>query len=125
MESGVSDVTKTGKPALLAFLYIYQAKNIICKGGEIVALSKKKKVNDILEQKEAKLAALTKQSDDAVQLVRNTMNGLETVDQEIDATISEIDAIQTRMANTKAGLEARRSKNQQIMHNFKSLLCEE
>ena len=90
-----------------------------------MAMFKKSKMKDILEQKEAKLAALTQQSDDAVQLVRNTLNGLEAVDQESGTTISEIDAIQTRMANTKAGLEARRSKNQQIMHNFKSLLCEE
>lgn len=90
-----------------------------------MAMFKKAKMQDILEQKEAKLVALTKRSDDAVQLVRTTLNGLEAVDQEIGSTISEIDEIQSRMSNTKAGLEARRSKNQQIMHNFKSLLCEE
>ncbi len=90
-----------------------------------MALFRKSKMQDILEQKEAKLAALNQKSSDAVRLVRATMDGLEVVDQEIATTISEIDEIQTRMSNAKAGLEARRSKNQQIMHNFKSLLCEE
>lgn len=85
----------------------------------------RKQMQDILEQKEAKLASLNQQSDDAVQLVRTTLDGLNNVDAEIGQTISEIDAIQTRMSNARAGLEARRSKNQQIMHNFKSLLCEE
>lgn len=85
----------------------------------------KEKVQDVLEQKEAKLSVLTQRSDDAVQLVRSTMNGLDAIDAEIEQTISEIDEIQTRMSNARAGLEARRNKNQRIKQNFKSLLCEE
>ena len=85
----------------------------------------KKKMQDVLEQKEAKLSVLTQRSDDAVQLVRSTMNGLDAIDAEIEQTISEIDEIQTRMSNARAGLEARRNKNQRIKQNFKSLLCEE
>lgn len=85
----------------------------------------KKKMEDVLEQKEAKLSVLTQRSDDAVQLVRSTMNGLDAIDAEIEQTISEIDEIQTRMSNARAGLEARRNKNQRIKQNFKSLLCEE
>lgn len=85
----------------------------------------KKKMQDVLEQKEARLSVLTQRSDDAVQLVRSTMNGLDAIDAEIEQTISEIDEIQTRMSNARAGLEARRNKNQRIKQNFKSLLCEE
>ena len=85
----------------------------------------KKKMQDVLEQKEAKLSVLTQRSDDAVQLARSTMNGLDAIDAEIEQTISEIDEIQTRMSNARAGLEARRNKNQRIKQNFKSLLCEE
>lgn len=90
-----------------------------------MALFKNKKMQDILEQKEAKLSVLTQRSDDAVQLVRSTMNGLDAIDAEIEQTISEIDEIQTRMSTARAGLEARRNKNQRIKANFKSLLCEE
>lgn len=85
----------------------------------------KKKMQDALEQKEAKLSVLTQRSDDAVQLVRSTMNGLDAIDAEIEQTISEIDEIQARMSTARAGLEARRNKNQRIKANFKSLLCEE
>ena len=85
----------------------------------------KKKMQDVLEQKEAKLSVLTQRSDDAVQLVRSTMNGLDAIDAEIEQTISEIDEIQARMNTARAGLEARRNKNQRIKANFKSLLCEE
>ena len=90
-----------------------------------MALFKNKKMKDILEQKEAKLSVLTQRSDDAVQLVRSTMNGLDAIDTEIEQTISEIDEIQARMSTARAGLEARRNKNQRIKANFKSLLCEE
>ena len=85
----------------------------------------KKKMQDVLEQKEAKLSVLTQRSDDAVQLVRSTMNGLDAIDAEIEQTISEIDEIQARRSTARAGLEARRNKNQRIKANFKSLLCEE
>lgn len=85
----------------------------------------KKKMQDVLEQKEAKLSVLTQRSDDAVQLVRSTMNGLDAIDAEIEQTISEIDEIQARMSTARAGLGARRNKNQRIKANFKSLLCEE
>ena len=90
-----------------------------------MAMFKKSKIKDVLAQKEAKLESLNQKSDAAVRLVRATIDGLQVVDQEISTTISEINEIQTRMANTTAGLEARQSKNRQIMHNFKSLLCEE
>ena len=78
-----------------------------------------------MEQKEEKLLSLNQKSDDAVQLVRSTLNGLEAIDVEIDQTISEIDEIQNRMSAARAGLEERRNKNQRIKQNFKSLLCEE
>ena len=90
-----------------------------------MAMFKKTKMQDTLEQKEAKLAFLNQKSTNAVRLVRATLDGLQSVDEEISQTLSEIEEIQTRMSNTKAGLEERRSKNQQIMQNFKSLLCEE
>lgn len=90
-----------------------------------MALFKKKEMQDVLEQKELKLSILTQRSDDAVQMVRSTMNGLDAIDAEIEQTISEIDEIQARMSTARVGLEARRDKNQRIKQNFKSLLCEE
>lgn len=85
----------------------------------------KQKMQDILAEKEAKLVVLNQKSDSAVQLVRSTIDGLAVIDEQISTTIAEIDDIQHRISTTKCGLEERRRKNQQIMHNFKSLLCEE
>ena len=90
-----------------------------------MTLFKNSKMKDTLAQKEAQLATLNAQSDDALRIVRMTIDGLKSVDQEICTTIAEIEEMQARMSSTKAGLETRRNKNQQIMHNFKSLLCEE
>ena len=86
---------------------------------------KKKQTPDVLDQKEDKLYSLNQRSEDAFQLVRNTLNSLDAVDMEIEQTISEINEIQARMAETREGLTARRIKNQRIKQNFKNLLCEE
>ena len=90
-----------------------------------MVLFHKKQEQDILEQKENKLGALNQRSEDALQLLRTTLNGLDAVDIEIDQTMAEIDEIQARMAKAREGLVERRNKNQRIKQNFKSLLCEE
>lgn len=90
-----------------------------------MALFQKKQAQDILDQKENKLGALNQRSEDALQILRTTLNGLDAVDIEIDQTMAEIDEIQARMAKAREGLVERRNKNQRIKQNFKSLLCEE
>lgn len=90
-----------------------------------MALFQKKQAQDILEQKENKIGALNQRSEDALQILRTTLNGLDAVDIEIDQTMAEIDEIQARMAKAREGLVERRNKNQRIKQNFKSLLCEE
>lgn len=80
---------------------------------------------NILEQKEAELVALTVQSTSAIQLVQNTIDGLSETNAQIQAKIEEIDAIQKRFADTRGGLEATYNKNERIMKNFKTLLCTE
>lgn len=47
------------------------------------------------------------------------------VNAEIEATMTEIDAYVQKLTQTREGLSATHSKNQQIVRNFKSLLCEE
>lgn len=79
----------------------------------------------ILEQKEAELVDLTVQSTSAIQLVQNTIDGLNETNAQIQAKIEEIDAIQKRFTDTRDGLEATYNKNERIMKNFKSLLCAE
>lgn len=85
----------------------------------------RKKKLDVIAQKEEKLAILTRASDTAIRLVRTTIDSLESVNEGIQATIDEIDADQKRLSDTRSGLETDLHKNQQIMQNFKSLLCVE
>lgn len=85
----------------------------------------KKKITDVLQIKEARLAELNQMSSDAVQAVRASMDSLGGVNAEIEATMTEIDAYVQRLTQTRDGLSATHSKNQQIVRNFKSLLCEE
>lgn len=82
-----------------------------------------KKKPNILEQKEAELAALNNKSESAIQLVQATIDGLDRTNSQIQTKIEEIDEIQRRFSNTRDGLEATYNKNQKIMQNFKTLLC--
>lgn len=88
-------------------------------------MRKKQLQQNIIEQKEAELVALTVQSTSAIQLVQNTIDGLNETNAQIQAKIEEIDAIQKRLADTRGGLDATYNKNARIMQNFKTLLCTE
>lgn len=80
---------------------------------------------DVLAKKEKQLAKLSKKSGDAVMSVRKAIDKLEATNCAIDATVEEIVVYQQRLAETRSGLDATKSKNQQIVQNFKVLLCEE
>lgn len=86
---------------------------------------KKAKIEAILAQKEAELVTLSQRSVNAVQAVRSAIDNLTAINNGIETTVTEIDTYQQRLADTRSGLNARHQKNQQIVQNFKSLLCEE
>lgn len=87
-----------------------------------MGLFNRNKAHDILVEKEAKLAELTKQADEAVDLVTRTISGLEMVNQEIDDTVAEIDQYSSRLAKTRETLNKNRSNNAAIIANFSKLL---
>lgn len=80
---------------------------------------------NVVEKKQSKLARLTKKSCKALALVNKTIDGLASVNADIEQTVAEIDQYQQMLAETRTGLDAELHKNQQIMQNFKSLLCVE
>lgn len=87
-----------------------------------MGLFNRNKAHDILVEKEAKLSELTKQADEAVDLVTRTISGLEMVNQEIDDTVAEIDQYSSRLAKTREALNKNRSNNAAIITNFSKLL---
>lgn len=88
-----------------------------------MALFKRQEALDLLQEKEARLAELTLRSETAVQMVRNTIDNLQVVNQDIEATVCEIDTYLQRLNETRANLDSTHGKNQKIMQNFSQLLC--
>lgn len=90
-----------------------------------MALKKKKKqeVLDILQAKEAALASLQQESSDAITMVKMTIDNLALVNGDIQKTREEIDTYMSRLTATRDGLSDTYEKNEQIMQNFKKLLC--
>ena len=88
-----------------------------------MAFFKRQEALDLLQEKEARLAELALRSETAVQMVRNTIDNLQVVNQDIEATVCEIDTYLQRLNETRANLDSTYGKNQKIMQNFSQLLC--
>lgn len=83
----------------------------------------RKKPQDILREKQAKLTELTAQADAAVDLVTRTISGLEMVNQEIDDTVAEIDSYTAQLTQTREQLSKNRRHNAAVIANFTKLLA--
>lgn len=83
----------------------------------------KRNKRNILEQKEAELVSLNMQSASAVQLVQNTIDGLDRTNSQIKEKIDEIELIQRQFSDIQSGLESTFNRNNKIMQNFKAMLC--
>lgn len=88
-------------------------------------LKKNKKNDDILSKKIAELNACRKMFDNAVNVVNTTVNSLEKISENIDVKIKEIDEYQEELAKTRDGLSSEKAKTEQVVKNFKALLCVE
>lgn len=83
----------------------------------------KRNKKNILEQKEAELVSLNMQSVSAVQLVQNTIDGLDRTNSQIKEKIDEIELIQRQFSDIQSGLESTFNRNNKIMQNFKAMPC--
>lgn len=90
-----------------------------------MAWKKRQEALDLLQTKEARLAELIDESETAVQMVRDTIDSLSAVNQDIEATIGEINTYLQRLNETKSSLDSTHSRNAKIMQNFTKLLCVE
>ena len=78
--------------------------------------------HDILQEKQNEIARLTRQADEAVDLVSRTINNLQDINQQIDSAISEIDAYFQGLAAARASMSQERDNNVAIIANFSKLL---
>jgi len=82
----------------------------------------KKKV-DVLQAKQAELAEYSAQFNNAVGVVTTAVQNLNQLNEKIYEKIKEIDDYQNELAKTRDGLNATKSKNEQVIKNFNALLC--
>ena len=75
-----------------------------------------------VEQKYNDLMRLNIQSDAALDIINNTINRLESINTEIDSTISEINDAQDSLNNTVQELSKTKRNNSTIASKFKQLL---
>ncbi|MEI3172569.1 MAG: hypothetical protein V8S76_00445 [Lachnospiraceae bacterium] len=75
-----------------------------------------------VEQKYNDLMRLNIQSNAALDIINNTINRLESINTEIDSTISEINDAQDSLNNTVQELSKTKRNNSTIASKFKQLL---
>jgi len=91
-----------------------------------MAFVKKRGVaTDILQEKTNEVALLTRQANDAVDLVTRTISSLELINQQLDGAMQEIDEYTENLAKTRENMSKQRSHNSAIISNFSKLLSTE
>lgn len=75
-----------------------------------------------VEKKYDDLIRLNVQSNAALDIINNTINRLESINTEIDSTISEINDAQDSLNNTVQELSKTKRNNSTIASKFKQLL---
>lgn len=78
--------------------------------------------HDILLEKQGEAERLSRQANEAVDLVTRTISNLEDINRQLDSGMAEIDAYTKELSTTRAGLYDQRNKNATIISNFSKLL---
>lgn len=82
----------------------------------------KKKIKDILQQKQEELNSLQEVASSAFSLVTTTVNRLSQINSEIDAKVADIEDYQKQFEATKSGFMETKTKNEKIIKNFNALI---
>jgi DNA-binding protein YbaB len=82
----------------------------------------KKKIKDILQQKQEELNSLQEVASSAFSLVTTTINCLSQINSEIDAKVADIEDYLKQFEATKAGFVETKTKNEKIIKNFNALI---
>lgn len=83
---------------------------------------RKVQVQNILTEKETQLNSLVKESTDAVSLITNTINRLETVNEQIHEKSEEISTYHAELDRIQGSMDQQIAHNEKIIGKFKSFL---
>lgn len=85
---------------------------------------RKNRINNIIAQKAERLEELQARSNNALDVVTSTINGLEAINEEIVDTITEIQDMKNLLDNTENGLTETMTRNSRIADRFKALIAD-
>lgn len=77
---------------------------------------------DLIAQKQLELARLNNQSNNALNLVYSTINNLNTINEQIDVRVSEIEEAKAQLQNTEDDLRNTKERNAKVIEKFKALI---
>ena len=77
---------------------------------------------DLIAQKQLELARLNSQSNNALNLVYSTINNLNTINEQIDVRVSEIEEAKAQLQNTEDDLKNTKERNAKVIEKFKALV---
>ena len=80
---------------------------------------------DILLEKQGEVERLARKANEAVDLVTRTISNLESINEQLDSGMAEIDAYTKELTATRANLSKQRNNNAVIISNFSKLLSVE
>lgn len=83
---------------------------------------RKIQVQNILIEKETQLNSLVQESADAVSLITNTINRLETVNDQIHEKCEEITTYRAELDRIQTSMDQQLTHNEKIIGKFKSFL---
>lgn len=78
--------------------------------------------HDILLEKQGEVERLSRQANEAVDLVTRTISNLEDINRQLDSSMAEIGAYIKELSATRANLYKQRNNNATIITNFSKLL---
>ena len=81
-----------------------------------------KRTTDLIEKKQVELNTLREQSNRALDIVTSTIYQLENVNCQIDAKISEIEDMKSKLQTTEDEMNITRLHNTKIIDKFKTLI---
>lgn len=79
---------------------------------------------DIIQQKQDKLVALSRESVNAIDFVVNAIAGLLTINEEIDSNLEEIATAKSELQKTEDELISVKEKNKKISDKLNALLAD-
>jgi predicted nucleic acid-binding Zn-ribbon protein len=97
--------------------------NMLKKKNQIVVLTEEQKVQNVINHYSSELASLQNESDNILDVFKNTVKRLENINSKIDSKVSSIEMQMEKMAEIKAALVDSKAANEKVKARFVDFLA--